>query len=29
VKKVIIRLAIVGSSIAALLVAGGASRLWR
>jgi len=28
-KKVITRLAIIGSSIAALLLAGGASRIWR
>jgi hypothetical protein len=28
-KKVIARLAIIGSSIAALLLAGGASRIWR
>jgi hypothetical protein len=29
VKKVITRLAIIGSSVAALLLAGGASRIWR
>jgi hypothetical protein len=29
VKKVFARLAIIGSSIAALLLAGGASRIWR
>jgi hypothetical protein len=29
VKKVITRLAIIGSSIAALVLAGGASRIWR
>jgi hypothetical protein len=29
VKKVIARLAIIGSSIAALVLAGGASRIWR
>jgi hypothetical protein len=28
-KKVIARLAIIGSSIAALVLAGGASRIWR
>jgi len=28
-KKVMIRLAMIGSSIAALLLAGGASRIWR
>jgi hypothetical protein len=29
VKKVMIRLAVIGSSIAALALAGGASRIWR
>jgi hypothetical protein len=29
VKKVMTRLAIIGSSIAALVLAGGASRIWR
>jgi len=29
VKKVMVRLAIIGSSIAALVLAGGASRIWR
>jgi hypothetical protein len=29
VKKVIARIAIIGSSITALLLAGGASRIWR
>lgn len=28
-KKVMIRLAMIGSSITALLLAGGASRIWR
>jgi hypothetical protein len=29
VKKVFVRVAIIGSSISALLLAGGASRIWR
>jgi hypothetical protein len=29
VKKVMTRLAIIGSSVAALVLAGGASRIWR
>jgi hypothetical protein len=29
VKKVMVRLAVIGSSIAALVLAGGASRIWR